>query len=297
MRVGAPERTELPETVMRPRTIIVLLIAVSLPLQAVAAELILPVFALNAELPDGERWSTEIYLVNSRETPVQVGLAGLLPGTVVRPAPCGEFMSQTRVVPPRSAVVWTASGLASDLGCAHEVLGALKLRSDGPIHITGRLVRHPEADQAVPQGVLSGGGQPLEAMGVRRLPGPTTLLLPALLWHRNPCGAPAYSTVVGFANPGTEPVTAILYLPEERRRALLVDGRGQALPHQIVIEPGRWQQLAISPMNRTEDICLEPESFDLEIVIDGPLAVYGSVFDHWSKDSRTVTPFDLEGRR
>ena len=32
-------------------------------------------------------------------------------------------------------------------------------------------------------------------------------------------------------------------------------------------------------MDRPDEVCLEPESFDLEVVIDGPLVVYGSVID------------------
>ena len=106
-------------------------------LSAVAEELILPVFALNAENPDGSRWSTEVYLVNPTPDPVSVAIAGLLPGRVNRPTPCGQFMSPTRVVPPQSAVLWTASGLATDLGCAEEVLGALKLHADGPVRCHG----------------------------------------------------------------------------------------------------------------------------------------------------------------
>jgi hypothetical protein len=274
--------------------LLALIALITLPLRAAATDLILPVFALNAELADGSRWSSEIYLVNPSQKPVEVSLAGLLPGRVNRPTPCGQFMSQTRVVPPRSAVVWTASGLATDLGCADEVLGALMLRADGPVRVTGRLVRHPEIGEATPMGVLSGSGQQITALPAQRLPGPTTLLLPTLLWHRNPCGPAAFSTVVGFANPGPEPVTATLYLPEEGRRAIRVDGRPVALPYQVVVPPDTWKQIDVAPIDQPNEICLEPESFDLEITIDGPLAVYGSVFDRWSSDGRTVEPVDIE---
>jgi hypothetical protein len=275
------------------RHLLALTVLIAAPLHVAAIELILPVFALNHPHPDGSKWSTEIYLVNPNPRPVQVSLAGLLPGKIERPAPCGQFMSQTRVVPPQSAVVWTASGLATDLGCAVEVLGALKLRADAPIRVTGRLVNHSDHGQTTPLGVLSGGGQQITALPTSRLDGPTTLLLPALLWHRNPCGNPAFSTVVGFANPGTEAVTVTLYLPEERRRAIRVNRRTVALPHQIVIEPQRWMQISISPLDRAGGACLEPESFDLEIVTDGPIAVYGSVTDRGSMDSRFVEPVDL----
>jgi len=276
------------------RSFFLVFVILTMPLLAVGEELILPVFALNALLPDGSRLSTEVYLVNPTLDPVQVAIAELLPGRVRRATPCGQFMSQTRVVPPKSAVLWTASGLATDLGCADEVLGALKLHSDGPVRVTGRMVRHADLNGATPIGVLSGGGQPVAAVPIEALPGPTTLMLPALLWHRNPCGTAAFSTLVGFANPGTDPVTVTLYLPEEGRRAIRINGRTVALPHQFVIEPQHWKQIGISPMDRPNEICLEPESFDLEVVIDGPLAVYGSVSDSRSLDARMVVPVDLQ---
>lgn len=281
------------------RRLLVLVAAIATPLPAVATDLILPVFALNAEFPDGRRQSTELYLVNPGPHPVQVGIAELLPGWVRRPAPCGEFMSSTRVIPPRSAVVWTASGIATDLGCAEEAMGALALRSDGPIRISGRLVSHAEAEAVprrgpAPQGVLSGPGQVVEAIPVNRLPGPTTLLVPALLWHRNSCGDPDFTSVVQLANPGDAPVTATFYLPPEGRRAVRVNGRVEALPHQVVVEPGRFRQYRVEPLPRPDGLCLEPESFDLEVVIDGPLAVVGTVLDHAAGDGRTVRAVDLE---
>jgi hypothetical protein len=281
------------------RTLALFVVAIALPLQAAATDLVLPMFALNAELTDGRRQSTELYLVNPGTKPVQVGISAILPGRVRRPTPCGEFMSPTRVIPPQSAVVWTASGLATDLGCADEALGALELRSDGPIRISGRLVTHGDDETTpnlgvTPQGVLSGAGQVVEAVAVNHLPGPTTLLVPALLWHRNPCGSPDFTTNVAFANPGSEPVTATLYVPSEAARAIRVNGRIEALPHHVVIEAGRWKRLDIAPLPRHGNLCLEPESFDLEVVIDGPLAVIGTVFDRAGGDGRTVRAVDLE---
>ena len=276
------------------RIVVLTLILFVTPIFGLAEELILPVFALNAGLPDGSRWSTEVYLVNPTLDPVSVAIAELLPGRVSRPTPCGRFMSPTRVVPPQSAVLWTASGLATDLGCAEEVIGALKLHADGPVRVTARLVRHLDAREAAPMGALSGNGQSVGAVRVGELPGPTTLLLPALLWHRNPCGEPAFTTNVGFANPGIEAVTVALYLPKEPQRAMRIDKRAVALPHQFVIEAGRWKQISLTPMGRPFEGCFEPESFDLEVVVDGPLVVYGSVIDGRSFDSRMVSPVDLQ---
>lgn len=276
------------------RILILTLVLSAVPILGFTEELLLPVFALNAQNPDGSRWSTEVYLVNPTPDPVSVNIAGLLPGRVSRPTPCGRFMSPTRMVPPQSAVLWTASGLATDLGCADEVLGALKLHADGPVRVTARLVRHSDDGESTPLGVLTGGGQSVGALHVDELPGPTTLLLPALLWHRNPCGDPSFTTSVGFANPGNKPVTVSLYLPKETKRAIRVNGNAVALPHQLVVAPGRWKQIEVQPMPRPFEGCFEPESFDLEVVIDGPLVVYGSVIDSRSLDSRMVVPVDLQ---
>lgn len=276
------------------RILVLTLVLFVMPVFGLAGELILPVFALNAENPDGSRWSTEVYLVNPTPNPVSVAIAELLPGRVDRPTPCGQFMSPTRVVPPRSAVLWTASGLATDLGCAEEVLGALKLHVDGPVRVTAQMVRHADTGKSTPMGVLTGDGQSVGALRVEELPGPTTLLLPALLWHRNPCGEPAFTTSVGFANPGAEAVTVTLFLPKELQRAMRINNRTVALPHQLVIEAGRWKQFNVTPMGRPFEGCFEPEIFDLEVIIDGPLVVYGSVIDGESRDGRMVTPVDLQ---
>jgi hypothetical protein len=278
---------------MHQRRTLLTLLLLALPLHTAAVELILPVFALNAEAPDGTTLSSEVYLVNPTPDPIQVTLADFLPGRVHRPAPCDQFMSPTRVVPPRSAVLWTASGLATDLGCADEVIGALTLRADGPVRVSARMVRG-FGSEGPPSAVLSGDGQPFSAVAIDSLPGPTTLLLPTLLWHRNPCGEAAFRTSVGFANPGADPVTVTVFLEGEGRRAMRVNGRVSALPLQIEIEPGHWRELRLDPVDRTEELCLDPESFDLELIVDGPLAVYGSVEDRRTGDARTVVPVDLE---
>ena len=122
----------------------------------------------------------------------------------------------------------------------------------------------------------------------------TTLLMPALLWHRNPCDEPAFQTSIGFANPGRDPVIVTVFLKGEGRPAIRINGRVAALPYQMEVEAGRWRELRLDPVDRTGELCLDPESFDLELIIDGPLAVYGTVVDRQSGDARTVTPVDLE---
>ncbi|NIR41748.1 MAG: hypothetical protein GWN79_27580, partial [Actinobacteria bacterium] len=60
----------------------------------------------------------------------------------------------------------------TDLGCADTALGALELRTDGPIQITSRLVRSENGDEATTDGLLlSGRGQEFEAVPLGELPG------------------------------------------------------------------------------------------------------------------------------
>jgi hypothetical protein len=83
-------------------------------------------------------------------------------------------------------------------------------------------------------------------------------------------------------------------MEQEKRRAIRINGATVALPHQLVIEPQTWKQYRLAPMDRPGKICLDPESFDLEVAVDGPVAVYGSVVDHQSADGRMVAAVDLE---
>jgi len=181
-----------------------LLILTALPLAA--TELILPVFALNLEGRAGDFWSSEVYLTNPGDQPVQVEIARFLPGNIHKPAPCDFFMAPTRVVPPHSATVWTAAGLATDLGCAESARGGLVLRSDGPVHVTSRLVNHAGINADEDSSVLSGRGEAFEAIPRRRLPKPGSHLLPALMWHRNPCeGGSEFDTLSVSPTPVPTP--------------------------------------------------------------------------------------------
>ena len=87
-----------------------------------------------------------------------------------------------------SSVVWTASGLATDLGCADHALGSLLLDVDGPVLVTSRTVNHPADTDHRRRGLLAGAGQEIDAIPVTRLAAPGQHLLSSLLWHRNPCG-------------------------------------------------------------------------------------------------------------
>jgi len=258
-----------------------------------ASELVLPVFAHNLEGRAGSLWSSEIYLTNPGEQPVLVELAHFLPGDIDKPTPCDLFMPPTRVVPPQSATVWTAAGLATDLGCAESARGGLVLRADGPVHITSRLVNLADTDQESPAAVLSGQGEAFEAIPLEDLPKAGTHLLPALMWHRNPCGDQAFDTFVGFANPGSDAVEVVLDVPHERGRAVRINGREVYLPHRLQVRPGSWRQIRLAPAADEDAPCGNIESFLVRVDIGGPLAVYGSVIDLSSGDPRTVSPVPL----
>jgi hypothetical protein len=269
----------------------ILLILTALPVAA--AELVLPVFALNLEGRLGDLWSSEIYLTNPGDQPVQVEIARFLPGNINKPAPCDFFMAPTRVVPPHSATVWTAAGLATDLGCAESAGGGLVLRADGPVHVTSRLVNRAGMDDDGDSTVLSGRGEAFEAIPRNRLPAPGSHLLPALMWHRNPCDGSDFDTFVGFANPGPDPVEVKLDIPHESGRAVRINGREVFLPHNVTIPGGKWQQYRLAPSEEEGSPCGSVESFLVRLEIDAPVAIYASVIDRKSGDPRTVSPVPL----
>jgi hypothetical protein len=203
-------------------------------------------------------------------------------------------MTPTRVVPPQSATVWTATGLATDLGCADSARGGLVLRADGPLHVTSRLVNTSESVVGSSGAILSGRGEAFDAIAVDELPAAGAHLLPALMWHRNPCdGPPEFETVVGFANPGPTAVEVVLDVPHEMGRAVSIDGREVYLPTRFEVEAGSWQQFRLSPRRDEAADCGGVESFLVRLELSGPLAVYASVVDRRSGDPRTVSPVPL----
>jgi hypothetical protein len=262
-------------------------------LPASAGELVLPVFALNLEGQNGELWSSEIYLTNPGNQPVQVEMARFLPGNINKPAPCDFFMAPTRVVPSHSATVWTAAGLATDLGCAESARGGLVLRADGPIHVTSRFVNLAGMDDRESSSVLSGRGEAFEAIPQESLPEAGSHLLPALMWHRNPCNGSDFDTYVGFANPGPHRVEILLDVPHEESRAVRFNGREVYLPHRIVVRGGAWRQFHLAPLEDEDAACGGVESFLARLQADGPVAAYASVIDRKSGAPRTASPVPL----
>jgi len=271
---------------------VVLLLLAALP--SAAGEFVLPVFALNLDGRHGDIWSSELYLTNPGDQPVLVELTRFLRGDIERTAPCDLFMTPTRVVPPQSATVWTAAGLATDLGCADSARGGLVLRADGPLHVTSRLVNTSGSEESTAGAVLSGRGEAFDAIPMDRLPTAGAYLLPALMWHRKPCeGSPEFETVVGFANPGPDPVEVVFDVPHEIARSVNIDGREVYLPYRFEVEPGSWQQFRLSPRLDDAAECGGVESFLVRLDLSGPLAAYASVVDRKSGDPRTVVPVPL----
>jgi hypothetical protein len=279
---------------MNPRHLLLWTILVLTALPAAAAELVLPVFALNLEGRSGEIWSSEVYLTNPGDQPVQVEIARFLPGNINKPAPCDFFMAPTRVVPAHSATVWTAAGLATDLGCAESARGGLVLRADGPVFVTSRLVNRAGMEDSDGSTVLSGRGEAFDAIPRHDLPAAGVHLLPSLMWHRNPCDDGSdFDTFIGFANPGLEPVNVVLDIPHEPGREVLINGREVFLPYSVTIVGGEWQQFKVAPRLEEGVGCGGVESFFVRLETDSPIAIYASVIDRKSGDPRTVTPVQL----
>jgi hypothetical protein len=276
--------------------VLVLLVLGSSPLAA--ENLLLPAFAHNARGLDGTRWSSEIYLTNPGDQPVQVTIVELLPGMIDRPAPCDLFMPPTRVVPPHSAVVWNSAGLAVDLGCAQHAVGALVLNADARVSVTTRMVSYPADSEHAEGGILKGHGQEFDAIPISDLPPPGDYLLSALVWHPKPCGKASFDTFVGFANPGPEAVSVVIDIAHDQAPAgIIIDNKTVDLPAYLEVPPMSWRQVSLQPIASAGESCLCPESFDLRITTEGAIAFYASVIDRQFSDPRTVLPVPLEASR
>lgn len=280
-------------TVLRTRFLFPAILILFSAVSGVAGELVLPVFALNLSGVADNVWSSEIYLTNPGGQPVLVELVRFLPGEINKPTPCDLFMPPTRVVPAQSATVWTAAGLATDLGCAEQARGGLVFRADGPVHITSRLVNMSEDSMNRAGAVLTGRGEAFEAIPITDLPRAGVHLLPALMWHRNSCDNSAFDTVIGFSNPGSDPVRVVLDVPHENRRSVRLDHTDVYLPTIIDIPPGSWRQFTLEPSIDEDVPCGNIESFLVRLETSAPLAIYGSVIDRRSGDPRTVFPVSL----
>jgi len=263
-----------------------------------AEDFVVPAFAFNLPGHGKNLWTSEIYLANPTDRPVLVETPVVLEGRLVVPRPCLPPIRQLEV-PAASSVVWKAEDIAVDLGCAQEIVGALMFRADGPLAVSSRMINRGGLETTMALTLLSGFSQELPGLAVPALPSfGTTYMLPSLVWHRNSCGAVAFDTYVGLANPGDEDVNVTLFLaPGSDDTAMYVDGKLMELPAILKVPARGWRQVHLQPVDSMLAVCLEPERFDLFVTVDGPTALYGSVVDRATQDPRTVMPVALEGSK
>ncbi len=269
---------------------------------AVAADIVVPVFAYDVPGHSKNLWTTELYLSNPTGEEILVNTPVVLEGILEIPEPCYPPV-RPKVVPPHASVVWTADEIAIELGCATKILGALLLAADGPVVVDSRMVNVSGTyevgelpDLEIPEVVLSGFSQQMPGTPVPDLPeAGTELMLPSLYWHPNPCGSVAFDTNVGLVNPSDVPMRVTFDLPEGLREAgMRIGGTLVPLPYTMTLPPRSWQQLHVAPPPSDLTVCLEPQRFDLYLVADGPLAAYASVVDRSTQDPRTVFPVPLQ---
>ncbi len=113
--------------------------------------------------------------------------------------------------------------------------------------------------------------------------------MPALIWHPDRCGPRTFETYVGFANPYDVPVRVVIDLAGNS-----FDPSNEDFPRSVTVDGLSWRQISIRPPTSDGDTCGSPELFDLQVVIDGPLAIYASVVDRDRQDGRVVLPLPIE---
>lgn len=278
---------------MRSLFLFLLLTVVALPIAA--DELLLPVFAYNMPGAEGTAWSSEVYVTNlgSKETTVHMG--SFFAAAIDPKPPCQIFVQPFLVVPARSTVLWRSGELRLGIGCADYAVGALTIRTDAPVSITSRMVRHewiPDANVVNP---LSGIGQDIAGVDLRDLPKDgSSWILPAVAWHPNACEPSRFDTNAFFTNPDSTPVRVELDAPPGESQ-LMVDGEIVDAPHAIEIAPFRQRIVRIagagSPML---PVCLEPVTGSFTFRANGSVSAVASVIDRATGDARTVVPVAAE---
>jgi len=262
--------------------------------QAMAGQILLPVFTYALPGSSGNLWYTEISLVNPTQETITVDPPVFLPGSMDLTHPCLPPARQIQV-PAESTVIWKPWDIGMELGCPDSAVGGLLLSADGPLVVTSRVTNVRDWEIST-TGPLQGFGQTIDGIDVTALPGPQeVLMLPGMIWHPNSCGPREFDSYVGFANPGDEPLDAIIDLgPQTGDSAVYVDGKLMGLPATVTVPARSWIQVHLSPVNSIMAVCLPPQRFDLLITVKGPMAVYGSVVDRSTQDPRTVLPVPVQ---
>jgi len=238
---------------------------------------------------DSNLWTSEIYFSNP--TPVRAGATfeAVLPGYTIPPdnwSSCPWTGPWTLHVDPESSKRYA---MGSDLCEAEEAVGAYVFRVTKGMVVSSRMVNHdPEAIASCCE-LLAGFGTEVPGIPLDELPAGGVHLLPSLVWHPDRCGARAFDTYVGFANPYEGEVHVVLALAGDS-----ADPAVDTLPRQLTVPGLSWQQIYLRPPDSDAGACRSPRMFDLRVEIDGPLAIYASVVDRSRQDGRVVLPLPIE---
>ncbi len=261
---------------------------------AAAGDIVVPSVAVNLRGMAGNRWSSEIYLVNPGPATARVEVAEVMTGRIKVRVPCLAPVVRFREVPPYASALLTWPEMSLLLGCPEEFLGAFLLRSDADVVVSGRLVNVRPKTVGGDAGPLSGLGQDVPGVPREALQQPgLAYMLPVLA--SGPCFARRFDSYVQLANPGDAAVGVTL----SRARAggggaLVVDGVEADTPTSVTVAPRSFRQVAIAlpavPPKECLGVAPPPWVFDLFVAVDGEMAVTASVVDRVTQDARTVLP-------
>jgi hypothetical protein len=154
--------------------------------------------------------------------------------------------------------------------------------------VSSRMVNHDPEAIASCCPLLEGFGTEVPGIPLDELPAAGAHLLPTLVWHPDHCGARAFDSYVGFANPFAEDVQVLLELTGDSE-----DPAIRVRPRRLTVPGLSWQQVLLRPSDTDDTTCRGPRMFDLRVEIDGPLAIYASVVDRSRQDGRVVLPLPI----
>lgn len=266
-------------------------LAILLASSASTGDVVLPGYAWNLEGKDGNLWFSEVHITNLGPTEASVTLSRALLGRMDPNHQRCLPPLRPYVVPARTTLALCGLTLLMDLGCPQMFVGGLVFTTTGSVLVASRMVNDRGALPEVESGLRGGLGQEIPGTAVADLPASgSTMMLPGLVWHPNPCGPPRVETYVHFANPAAAPVRVLLRTAGAPAPVFAVDGAEIGDSYSFTVPASGWRQLLIGPAGIRPAVCMKPEIFDLFYEADGQLAAYASVVDRESQDPRTVLP-------
>jgi len=257
---------------------------------ASAGEHILPVVALNIVASDGAVWNSEAYVTNPGDTTITVYVGSLIEGGRSATPLCLPIVQPFLQVPPFSTRLWSSAELAFGVGCPEWAWGALTLWSDDPAVISSRMVN--TGVREVPSNtLLEGFGQEIDAIPTEQIPrAGERLILPAVAWHPNACGAKAFDTNVFFVNPGDDTIDVEISPEPDSPHDIVIDGILVPAPHHFPVPARSLRVLRVAGADPQITVCLEPTVGAFSVVATGPMVVIGSAVDRSTQDARTIVP-------